>query len=207
MPEAPEVYILSIALNDMGFKTNSYGKHLFIYGQDWSFGLNGRVYIKDGVLEKSNKGYLPGLITNVGNMDRLIRFNKLGADWLTSSLDEISAVVNKWKNRGKQLGSLILDQSEIAGMGVAWGSEILHRCGLKPNLKANAQNLDKLAETIVDVGIEIKLKYYHYWMEQNTDEKKWRFIHQWFDNLYQVRTMVVYKKGREIESNGRRWWV
>lgn len=208
MPEGPEVHILSIALNDMGIPTNCYGKHLFVDGEDWSFGLSGRVSINDkGILTKRKGGYMPGIIKKVGTMNGLICENTLGIDWLTSNEKEITNVVAYWGKRPKLLGALLLDQSQIAGIGVAWGSEICHRAGLRPNIKASEQDISKLAEVIVEVGIQIKIQYFRYWTSQKTESDRINFINDWFDNLYSIRTMEVYKKGKEIKVGSRRWWI
>jgi hypothetical protein len=33
------------------------------------------------------------------------------------------------------------------------------------------------------------------------------FINDWFENLYQIRNMNIYKKGKKITISGRNLWV
>ena len=70
MPEGPEVWILSEAINKFYHceKTRAYGKHLFVfgsnkggYGLNWSFGLTGKVQIlDDNSIIKLNTGWIYG---------------------------------------------------------------------------------------------------------------------------------------------------
>ena len=211
MPEGPEVWILSKAINSYyGFeRTESYGKHLFIFnddfksgGQNWSFGLTGKVQIKDNnELIKINNGWINGdeLVFNDYNNEK----QKLGIDWLTSSKEELHKLVDSWIKCKKKLAALILDQTKISGIGVAWGSEILFKANLRPDMRTCDQVLNKLADTMYDVGMIVKQKYTEELEEWDTKS----FINEWFENLYEIRDMNIYKKGSKLTVLGRSWWV
>ena len=32
-------------------------------------------------------------------------------------------------------------------------------------------------------------------------------INEWFENLYEIREMDIYKKGSKLQVLGRSWWV
>ena len=32
-------------------------------------------------------------------------------------------------------------------------------------------------------------------------------INDWFENLYKIRKMNIYKKGTKIQISGRSWWI
>lgn len=95
----------------------------------------------------------------------------------------------------------MLDQTKIAGIGVAWGSEILFKAGLRPDMRACDQNLSTLADSILYIRNHIKNIY-----EKELKDPE-QLINDWSDNLYQVREMQIYKKGSKIEVLGRSWWV
>lgn len=211
MPEGPEVWILSKAINSYyGFeRTESYGKHLFIFnddfksgGQNWSFGLTGKVQIKDNnELIKINNGWINGdeLVFNDYNNEK----QKLGINWLTSSKEELHKLIDSWIKSKKKLAALILDQTKISGIGVAWGSEILFKANLRPDMRTCDQVLNKLADTMYDVGMIVKQKYTEELEEWDTKS----FINEWFENLYEIRDMNIYKKGSKLTVLGRSWWV
>ena len=211
MPEGPEVWILSEAINKYYYmeKTKSHGKHLFIFknatnGENWSFGLNGKVCLTDNnIIEKVNDGWVCGEQICFDNYEQEIQ--KLGKDWLTSTEADLRKEVNNWTNSNKKLAGLLLDQTKISGIGVAWGSEILSKAGLKPHLKACEQNLTegKLVDYMIEIRENIKKKY----SEQIDESSCKQFINKWFQNLYEIREMKVYKKGTKIMVLGRHWWV
>ena len=97
----------------------------------------------------------------------------------------------------------MLDQSKISGIGVAWGSEILFKTGLNPDMRCCDQNLHKLVESMIEIREKIKKKYSEQINEDNCKE----FVNKWFDNLYEVREMDIYKKGSKLKVLGRIWWV
>ena len=135
MPEGPEIWILSKAINKyyLKDKTTSIGKHLIIkdINEDWSFGLTGKVEIDDkDELHKLKTGWL------YGDKKKYKHESKLNVDWMETNKSDLVKEINKWKSSKKMLGTLLLDQSKIAGIGVAWGSEILFESKLKPHIKA-----------------------------------------------------------------------
>lgn len=218
MPEGPEVWILSEAINlylknnkilDLEF-VNFYGKHLILHYtdktiEDWSFGLSGKIRINSDLkLNKLHNGYLPGEI-------KIINFNHYNnlnsVSWMNddTNYEIIEKIINKWRNSKKKLGALLLEQSEISGIGVAWGSEILFRADLRPEIKACEQNLDKLSYEILNIKNEIKYIYNNYLI--NNEDNLINFINNWFDNLYKIRKMNIYKKGKQVLVSGRKWWV
>ena len=204
MPEGPEVWILSRAINAHfnEEKTLSYGKHLFILDvkENWSFGLTGKVKINNnGELRKLNTGWICGKEVVYENLvDEAI---KLGIDFMTADETDIKKAVNGWIKSKKKLARLLFDQTKISGIGVAWGSEILYRVGLRPDVRSCDQDLSTLADAIIYIRNHIKNIY-----EKELKEPK-SLVNNWYENLYQVREMQVYKKGSKIEVLGRSWWV
>ena len=204
MPEGPEVWVLTKAIN-MNFnkqKSSSYGKHLFILDakEIWSFGLTGKVQLNDSnELIKVNSGWIYGDQVKYENLEDEV--NKLGIDFMNANEDLVREEVDKWIKSKKKLAGLMLDQTKISGIGVAWGSEILFRAGLRPDVRACDQNLSTLADSILYIRNDIKNIYEKELKEPET------IINNWFENLYEVRYMHVYKKGSKIEVLGRSWWV
>jgi len=210
MPEGPEIWILSEAINKFYHieKTKAYGKHLFIFnkdsttGENWSFGLNGNVKILDNnELIKIHTGWIYG--DKIGFYNYESEIQKLGTNWLTSSEADLHKIVETWIKSKKKLASLILDQTKISGIGVAWGSEILFRADLNPDMRCCDQALNKLAVSMIEIREKIKKQYSELIDESNCKE----FINEWFENLYQVREMDIYKKGSKLKVLGRNWWV
>jgi formamidopyrimidine-DNA glycosylase len=215
MPEGPEVWILSRSINKYyiddyknngKFKTNSYGKHLIINDikEDWSFGLTGKVKITDtDSLIKMNTGWIYGEEKSYTDYDEVVK--QLGIDWMQASKEELQQEVNKWIKSKKKLAALILDQTKISGIGVAWGSEILFNAGLRPDMRACDQVLKKLVDIMIKIREEIQ-EIYDKELEASNDNLK-EFINDWFSNLYEIREMSIYKKGSQLEVLGRNWWV
>jgi len=207
MPEGPETYALGLALKKDGFNAQSYGKHLYLpdIKEDWSFGLNGRVHIDSNhKLTKVNAGFVNGSIKHANNIQEVIENNKLGINFIDANSEQLGNIIDKWQKSRKKLGGLILDQSQIAGIGVAWGSEILHIAGdLHPDIAAKDQNLSKLSNAMLTIRNYIKQLYENYVNEHDGEE----IINGWFDNLYTIRSMKVYKKSTKIETGGRSWWI
>lgn len=206
MPEGPEVWILSRAVNayyENNEKTLSYGKHLFLLDdkENWSFGLTGKVALDEETnsLVKVNDGWLFGEITHYNFF--INETAKLGIDFMTAPDADISREVDNWIKSKKKLAGLLLDQSKIAGIGVAWGSEILFHAKLRPDMRACDQNLATLADSILYIRNYVKNIYEKQLKEPNA------LINGWFLNLYEIRDMKVYKKGSRIEVLGRSWWT
>jgi hypothetical protein len=205
IPEGPEVWILSKAINDYYLKndyTASYGKHLFILSskQNWSFGLSGKVFIDEqNKLHKFDGGWICGEIEPYELFEESI--TKLGLDWMTANDEDIRSEVLKWSLLKKKLDGVLLDQSKISGIGVAWGSEILHRSELRPELRCCDQNLCSLADHILYIRQHIKNIY------EKELKDPLKLINQWFENLYKIRELNIYKKGDKIDVLGRIWCV
>lgn len=217
MPEGPEVWILSKAINryyidTVDVKTNSYGKHLIINDiiEDWSFGLTGKVKIDhNDNLKKINTGLVYGQENSYKEYDELVKglSSKLGIDWMRSSITLLQQEVNKWVKSKRKLAALILDQTKITGIGVAWGSEILFKAKLRPDVSACEQNLSKLVDIMIIMREEIE-EIYTNELDKKTDKLTIKeFINGWFSNLYEIREMDIYKKGTKIEVLGRNWWI
>lgn len=219
MPEGPEIWFLSMAINfarnnNFVYYYSSYGKHLLIYDQtihqyeDWTFGLTGKVKInEDGILEKCEHGWIIGKINKYN--DIVIAKQKLGLDWMTSQPQEIIDAVIKWKSMNKSLASLLLDQSLISGIGVAWGSEILHHAGLNPQMKSRDADPTILANSILFIR-KVAITLYSDFLNKATETAHYvRMVNEWFDNLYACRekSLCVYKKGTPLKISGRTWWV
>lgn len=204
MPEGPEIWILSKAINlhYMSQKTNSYGKHLTFNdkNENWSFGLTGKVKLDENdILSKQNTGWIYGEQTTNDTL------KKLGIDWMTSTEEELEKEIDKWIKSKKKIAGLMLDQTKICGIGVAWGSEILFKANLRPDMRACDQVLDKLVSSIISIRKKIQ-NIYEIFLQENKDNLQ-EFINDWFENLYENREMDVYKKGSKLQVLGRSWWV
>lgn len=217
MPEGPEVWILNKAICRYYGEniSTSIGKHLIVqfgYNQEnyniiWSFGLNGKISINE-----NNKLYKPveenwifGKNEILGPTENICdQISLSNIDWMTATIEELNNFVNKLsKVRGK-LGPALINQTKICGIGIAWGSEILYKAGLRPDYSANQQDLSKLAETMIEIREEIKILYH---AELNKFEDPKKFIEEWFENLYEIRIMKVYKFGKKMTISGRTWWL
>jgi formamidopyrimidine-DNA glycosylase len=208
MPEGPEVWILSKMINEYYLNDNtiSIGKHLIIKNiqEDWSFGLNGKVNINENnELVKVETGWINGEKKQYDNKS----VKELGLDWMTANKKEIEEEVQKWTNSKKKLAILILDQTKICGIGVAWGSEILYNAKLNPNLKACDQLLDKLVDSMIEIRIKIQDTYINLYNENIDNNKHKKLMNDWFENLYKIRKMNIYKKGSKMKISGRSWWI
>ena len=214
MPEGPEVLMLSKAFKHLGFETEAIGKHLLIKDLhtgirfDISFGLVGKITVDENLnITKVINNQLPS-----GDMKEIISFHEvaenLGIDWLSSSRSDIQNVVTKWTSRKKQIGSLLLDQHEICGIGIAWGSEILHKAGINPSEKANTFIFLSLTDPLIDAIISTKEKVIKLYSQVLKQDGR-LFVNGWFNNLYKIResSMSIYKKGIEVTVSGRTFYV
>lgn len=213
MPEGPEIYILSIALQKLGFSCVAYGKHIYFIDskEDWSFGLSGTVHISQGHIKHNFNSYIPGKITeNIESLQELKQKNKLGLDWLISTEDELQNVINQWSNKKTKLGPLLLQQSFICGIGIAYGSDILYHAKLKPDISANKQNLNSLCSSMMYIRNTI-LNEYQMHLKQFINDKNMLedFCNNWFHNLYKIRKMIIYKneKASTIKVGDRKWYI
>ena len=208
MPEGPEVWILRKAINFYYKNENifTYGKHLFILDkkENWSFGLTGKVKINEkNELLKIETGWIYG--EKVKYEDGIAEITKLGIDFMTADEYLIREQVDKWIKSKKKLAGLILDQSKICGIGVAWGSEILFKAGLRPDMRACDQKLNKLSDSIMEIRMKIQTDYVNELIKNQDNVKE--FVNNWFKNLYEIREMNIYKKETQLKVLGRSWWV
>jgi formamidopyrimidine-DNA glycosylase len=214
MPEGPEVWILSKAINEYydNNKTYSVGKHLIIkdISEDWSFGLTGKVEITEtNTLEKVNFGYIFG-----EKLPLSLTVNMLALDWMQTNISDLEAEIKTWSCSKKKLAGLMLDQRKICGIGVAWGSEILFNANLCPDKRACDQDLSNLAKAMIEKQEQIKSIYQNELYDvlqlcrkhKNNDLLK-EFINEWFKNLYEIREMKIYKNGTKTQVLGRSWWT
>jgi len=219
MPEGPEVWILSKAINEcykddyeksVNFKSSSLGKHLILrdLGQHWTFGLTGQVHISDldNKLYKKETGWIYGEKKGLNDGKYVVG---LGTDWMEDSADSLNKWVQTAVKSKSKLAGLLLNQNHICGIGVAWGSEILFRAGLRPELRACDQNLSKLVDVMIEVRNEIKELYQNLLNDSINNNTVKDFINNWFSNLYEARENMtkIYKKGTKIAVLGRNWWV
>lgn len=219
MPEGPEIWILNKALcKYYGMNmSRSFGKHLIVQSEYnksdnftiWSFGLNGKIAIDENnkLYKPSEEGWMFGnniIIDNLDNVNDKLKISNV--DFMVSTLEELNQIINKIsKSRGK-LGPALTNQNKISGIGVAWGSEILYRAGLRPDEPANCQDLSNLGNIMIEIREEIKHSY-EIELEKYEDTKIKNFIEEWFENLYEIRNMKIYKIGEKINICGRTWWV
>lgn len=203
MPEGPEVWALSYALQKLGLKCQSYGKHLLYEEIDYSFGLTGALRIdRDLKITKINKGVI------YGSQEKYNKFTNFAkVDWMNSTDNEIEQILNEWKDKKpkNKLINFLKDQSEICGLGVAWISEILHNC--KIPVTTLIENIDEtLIDSICNIRNEVKLLYQKEIDKLTTTDMLIGFVNKWcYHNLYKIRTMKVYKNpdAKEIKCCGR----
>lgn len=211
MPEGPEIWILNKAIcKYYGEQISTlYGKHLIIkngYNNEegeiiWSFGLNGKILINDEnkLYKPTEENWIFGKnIVNDGQTNLHI------VDWMEATEDELIKVVEQLKKTKGKLGPALINQNKIAGIGIAWGSEILHRSDLTPDASAKYSDLSKLVKVMIEIREEIKNTYEN---ELNNCSSSKKFIEEWFENLYKIRYMNVYGIGEKIQISGRKWWV
>jgi formamidopyrimidine-DNA glycosylase len=219
MPEFAEVFALYYALDKLDIKTITHGKHLFLSedGLDFTFGLNGTVSIDPQTLELTHKQTygICGTVNQYINVEEMVSKNRLGIDLTYSSIDAIEKKIMEWSKRNKTLGSLILDQGEIAGIGVAWGSEILYSAGLTPGTKACSMNeldIQRLRVHMLgirNIAINIYMDYIEELYRKGGRHAIVEFINSWFKNLYEIRKMDIYKQPGAIKEKvaGRDFYV
>lgn len=224
MPEGPEVWILSKMINKYYFNDNtiSIGKHLIVKDkkENWSFGLNGRVNIDaSNELVKIGTGWANGDKVKYDDYEESVQ--GLGIDWMNASKEELEKEVAEWTKMKKKLAALLLDQSKICGIGVAWGSEILFKADLNPDLRPCDQDLTegssafhKLVSSMIEIREKIQETYevelnkiIKVYNSNNSKEKLKTFINDWFENLYEIRKTEIYKKGSKLQVLGRNWWI
>jgi formamidopyrimidine-DNA glycosylase len=208
MPEGPELWILCQALRSIGMTCESYGKHLLCGGNDYHFGLMGRLNVEDGSKLKhmpaAGYPHLSGKVQECsGGLHELAVRNKLGIDWMTGSVSDIKECIQRISSSKKMLGPWMLSQVDICGVGVAWASEIMSACSLLPNVPCNAQDLRDLPDMYITFRDKIMSDYLC--LLHTSDPL--HFIKNWYKNLYAHRCMDVYEKGTSIMVSGRRYWT
>ena len=208
MPESPEITSLCKRLKILGLEVETVGKHLLYKNSrnecfDISFGLVGKIKLINTVegydIEKITTSSLSGDIRQVPDFQSVIE--NLGVDWLSSDKASLLKVVETWSTRPKKIASLLIDQHEIAGIGVAWGSEILANALIHPASLATEINPEALVDSMISIR-ETVMKLY-----DNYDEEPERFIDRWFINLYFIRRMKSYKKGTVVMVSGRKFYT
>ena len=221
MPEGPEVFILCEAINRY-YHTKIYqciGKHLILPNQQmidkdngeeytdvlWSFGLQGSVKfdVCDKLYKPIDGNWIYG--ENQPHIRSASVFSDI--DWLTSDENVLTKFATKISKLKGKLGPMLINQSKILGIGIAWGSEILHRARLRPDIACNQQNFEYFVGAIIETRQEILNTYADYLNTFETEPQLKQFIEGWFDNLYAIRHMNVYKKGTELNVSGRTWWI
>lgn len=234
MPEGPEVWILSVAINrhfqtpqtnddflrpidpncfnenePSSTITLSYGKHLFLLNEkeNWSFGLDGKcVLTDDNQLVKPNVSWIHGQQLMYDDINN--EFARLGISWFNANEDALRREVTRWNSSKTRLAGILLNQCKLSGVGIAWGSEILHRANLSPNKRACDQDLSPLADVMLQMRDEIRAIYLST-LEGDFKDRTKEFVNCWFAPLYEVREpyMRVYRKGTPVKILGRTWWV
>jgi len=224
MPEGPEIWILSKAINSFYSTDNtlSYGKHLIVKDikENWSFGLNGKVGISHfNELLKLDSGWINGDNIKYDNYENTIK--ELGLDWMTASKEELDKEIAKWIKSKKKIAGLILDQTKISGIGVAWGSEILFKADVRPDVRAcdhvlieGSSGLNKLVDSMIEIRKKVQETYelelsrtLEVCNIYDNNNKLRLLINEWFENLYEIREMNIYKKGSKLKVLGRSWWI
>jgi len=205
MPEGPEIWALAEALTASGVPAIAYGKHLLHDKHDIHFGLNGRAMLTaDGHLQHVRTNGINGRVVPCADLSEMISSNDLGIDWMTASPAALQRAISLAYRSRKQLGPWMLQQKCIAGVGVAWASEIMHLAGLIPNKPCSEQNLHHLAEAYVAIRDAVRSLYSEY-VSSAASMKD--FVYGWCENLYSHRDMKVYKKGTPVLASGRTYWI
>lgn len=220
MPEGPEVWALGYALNLLGIHCKVYGKHLWYNGLDYSFGLTGGIHLNINENGKYNiehipRGYIPGGTRECKTIEDLISYHKFELDYISAGKIEIKNIVDKWMGYSRTIGSLLLDQQQISGIGVAWGSEILNIAKISPLNKVNKLDNNfklSLVNAMIKIQQYVKNLYKSYIDKIHTDKGNQGlidFVNEWYSNLYKVRTMQVYrKKGAvKVKTAGRNFYI
>jgi hypothetical protein len=152
----------------------THGKHLFVIqpvnnGSDsfvyenLSFGMVGKVYMDPctyRIVKQESGGWITGTTESFSSAEALEASRaSLGIDWMLATEEQLFQQLQSWMTSRKQLASLIVDQSRIAGIGVAWGSEILHRARLLPHVASCKQqeSMHLLLPAILSIRQELIL--------------------------------------------------
>lgn len=214
MPEGPEVYELAQLLRRAGYAdASAHGKHLLCRELHFTFGLTGGLRLPTDrtlppVHTASRRSQVNGAVkTYDGTLPALVKELKLGADWMTASATTLQAVINASASRKVKLGAWMLDQTEIAGVGVAWGSEIAALANLDVAARMCDQNLRNLGAAYVSVRNSAIDTYNAYIDSVVTDAAAVAdAVNGWYLNLERVRVMRAYNVGTPVTVTGRNFW-
>jgi len=214
MPEFAEVWILGEALRRvLSLSTSevfSHGKMLFLHKEgklvQLTFGLHGGVTLEGDEVTHVKRTAISGGWKKVCESDLPTStcVMKLDADgW--------NEIKKKWSKKRKQIGALLLEQDSLAGIGLAYASESLGKADIHPTRHANSLTdveWKVLESALFSVREDVSSRYEEH--IRGMDERELRvFVHDWFENLYKVRCLEVYKGKNTIRvlSGGRQYYV
>lgn len=207
MPEGPDVWYFTQLINKHSkYKNNivCHGKHIYDLSvlpyKNYSFGLTGKLKFESGNIVKNNTGYCYG-----NEVNTYVVGENLGISFMEMTLDDFNKIVSSWQKSKSMISSLLLNQNIISGIGIAWGSEILFRAKLMPNIKAYLGDLSLLAISMYNVQIYCKDEYIKYINKMDlTDYMIEKLIN---DFNYRIINMDVYKKGNQLKVSNRIWYT
>jgi formamidopyrimidine-DNA glycosylase len=171
---------------------------------------------KDSLELSHRKSHTPcGGTMPFNSIEELIEKNRLGIDITHSSIDIVEKRIGEWTKRKKAIGALLLDQSEIAGIGLAWACEILHQAKIAPDAKANLLSKDDVKKLAVytlairNISIDTYMEHIDELYINGGRKAMVDFINRWFRNLYKIRTMEAYQNPNSeiVHVAGRRFCI
>lgn len=196
------------------------GKHLLCAGMHYTFGLNGGLALPakwTGDLRQPPAHTSHGKICGAA-----VRFDGDAAalraatgvstvDWMGASASSMQAVIDKAAAQKVALGAWMLDQSKIAGVGLAWASEIAHVAGLDVSARMCDQKskLRGLGAVYASMRDRVLEEYREFVDTVKASGTVADAIAAWYGNLRAVRTMLVYgvTGGSRVQVGGRSFWV
>lgn len=202
MPEGPDVWYLAKLINRI-HPVSAHGKHIYVASPagfiDYSFGLTGKMLVTPTTISKNSCGYLPGDVDTVPVVG-----HGLGVSFMSMELEDFKKIVSEHfvKSRA-MLATVMLNQKIIAGIGVAWGSEILHLADLMPHIKACDQDLGKLADAMYQIKT-FCMENFGRIADNVTDAELIEVINTF---NYRILPMKVYKVGKQCQVGNRTWWT
>jgi formamidopyrimidine-DNA glycosylase len=226
MPEGPELWYLGRVLAGVlgpGRSVAVHGKHLVLDATHHHFGLTGGLRAEvSGAGPGAGPGALTPAITlrhhygegRVAGFEKPITASEAavicaqGLDWMTAPPVAIAKAIRASARRKKVLGTWMLDQSIIAGVGVTWASEIAAVAGVDVAAHMNVQNLSKLADAYVVVRDRVAAVYTAALPPPGDVDAACAAINAWYGNLYAVRApvMTVHGVGVPVTVGGRNFW-
>lgn len=185
MPEGLEVYVLSRVLLNLGIVCSNHGKHLLIKDPhtgnlfDMSFGLYGKIKVTNDL--KITKVCIKG--KPCGDAIYITTFqearDRLGIDWVGATREQLLRVVKSWGHRKKKISMLLVDQSQIAGIGKHWVDEILRVAMIDATIKAHTLDFLNLTGVLVDALIKVRDTTIHVYMN-SVPKDELKFVNEWF---------------------------